>query len=128
MTLQEFYERHVLPIMAISQDTADSIEEEQYTGVINTVLVDCLELNNFIREEKGEEPVEAVFYSAYDELPYDYSLLANCICYGAASRLYVDEAGDEANMVTFLESNYEAGKQMYTKYRYEKVNTVWWGE
>ena len=128
MTLQEFYERHVLPIMAMSQDTADSIEEEQYTGVINTVLVDCLELNNFIREEKGEEPVEATFYSAYDELPYDYSLLVNCICYGAASRLYVDEAGDEANMVTFLESNYEAGKRMYTKYRYENVNTVWWGE
>lgn len=128
MTLQEFYERHVLPIMAMSQDTADSIEEEQYTGVINTVLVDCLELNNFIREEKGEEPVEAVFYLASDELPYDYSLLVNCICYGAASRLYVDEAGDEANMVTFLESNYEAGKRMYTKYRYENVNTVWWGE
>lgn len=125
MTLQEFYERHVLPVMAMSQDTADSIEEEQYTGVINAVLTDCSDINNAMRLKKGEEEIAVAWYAADDDLPYEYELLANCICYGAASRLYVDEAGDEANMVQFLEANYEKGKQKYISAEYVDALNIW---
>lgn len=127
MNLQEFYENHCIPIMGMSQDAAESIEEEQYTGVINTILVDCSDINNTIRAKKGEEALENKWYMAEDELPYDYGLLANCMCYGVASRLYVDEASSEANIVSFLEANYEAGKAKFINADYEDVTNIWQG-
>lgn len=127
MNLQEFYENHCIPIMGMSQDTAESIEEEQYTGVINTVLVDCSGINNAIREKNGETTIENKWYTAEDELPFDYGLLANCICYGVASRLYVDEAGSEANIVSFLEANYEAGKAKFINADYSDSTNMWQG-
>ena len=62
MTLQEFYEKMCLPIMGMNSDTADSIEEEQYKGVINTVISECLDINNARRRQRGEEEVEQQWY------------------------------------------------------------------
>lgn len=99
--------------MGMNSDTADSIEEEQYKGVINTVISECLDINNARRRQRGEEEVEQQWYELNDELPFEHEMLSACMCYGVGSRLYIDEAGDEANMVSFLETNYEAGKNRF---------------
>ena len=123
MSLNEFFENHVLPIMGERQDSADSYEDA-YVGVINTVLIDCLDIENNLRKMAGTEKLEMSLYEADDEIPYDLGLLVNCIVYGVASRLYIDEAGDESNMFIFLENNYEAKKSLYSKAEYVDVKNM----
>ncbi|MGI5823979.1 MAG: hypothetical protein ACOX7J_00240 [Bacillota bacterium] len=124
MTLTEFFENHVLPILAERQDSADSYEDT-FVGVINTVLADCLDVENSIRQKKGTDPVSVNIYAADDEIPYDLEFLLNCVCWGVASRLIPDEAGDESNMFIFLENNYQNGKEKYSVAHYENVENVW---
>lgn len=124
MTLTEFYKNYVLPLMAEKQSSAASYQE-QYVGVINAVLCELFPLNNLILRARGLAEVEEFApYGAGDELPYAADLLISCAAYGAASRLYVDEAGDEANMVGFLESCFEAGKRRFAEAHYVKIKNV----
>ena len=120
MTLKDFYTKCVLPLMAEKQSAA-STYSEQFVGVINAVLAELAPLNDRLREEKGEDAPGVRIYAAADELPFDNSLLMSCASYGCAARLYVDEAGDEANMVGFLESCFEAGKTRLDKAGYVAV-------
>lgn len=122
MTLSEFYQKCVLPLMA-EKASAAAAYAEQYVGVINAVLCEIFALNNELRMARGREEIpEFRMLAASDELEYETDLLISCAAYGCAARLYVDEAGDEANMVGFLESNYEAGKARLQAARW--VDTV----
>ena len=124
MTLDNFFENHVLPIMGERQDSADSYEDT-YVGVINTVLADCLNIENAIREKNNKEKISLEIYGAEDEIPYDTELLINCISYGVASRLFVEEAGDESNKFIFLENNYQDKKDVFINALYVTVDNVW---
>ena len=110
--------------MGERQDSADSYEDT-YVGVINTVLADCLGIENGIREHNAQEKLGLDMYGAEDELPYDMELLINCIVYGVASRLYIDEAGDESNKFIFLENNYQDRKDRFINALYEDIGNVW---
>ena len=120
MTLNEFYIKCVLPLMAEKQSAAGAYGE-QFVAVVNAVLTELAPLNDRLRLAAGEEAPGVRLYAAADELPFDRGLLMGCAAYGCAARLYVDEAGDEANMVGFLESCYEAGKTRFTKAEYVAV-------
>ncbi len=127
MTLDEFYRGYCLPLMAEKQSAAEAYKE-QYVGVINSVLCEIAPLNRRILAARGREDLppdgtteEFSPFSATAELPYDSGLLIDCAAYGVASRLFVDEAGDEANTVGFLESCFETGKKKYSTGRYKPV-------
>jgi hypothetical protein len=121
VTLDQFYKNYVLPLMAEKQRSADAYGE-QYVGVINAVLAEIWDINNTLQHGFRNYPVGSFEpFAAGDELPYDFRLLVTCAAYGCASRLLVDEAGDESNMIGFLESNYEAGKLKFTKAGYVPV-------
>ena len=124
MILNEFFENHILPIMGERQDSADSYEDT-YVGVINTVLIDCLDIENAIRRKNGMAELGITTYEAEYDIPYDMELMLNCIVYGVASRLYIDEAGDESNMFIFLENNYQRGKERYINALYENIGNAW---
>ena len=124
ITPDDFFENHVLPIMGERQDSTD-IYEDMYLGVINTVLIDCLGIENAIRKRDGVEELPVHIYEDDEPIPYDEELLYNCAVYGVASRLFVDEAGDESNKFIFLENNYDRGKEKYMNAQYEDVDNVW---
>lgn len=121
MQLAGFYQTCVLPLMA-EKTSAAAAYAEQYVGVINAVLCEVFNLNNELRLARGREEIpEFTILTASDELEYETDLLVSCAAYGCAARLYVDEAGDEANMVGFLESCYEAGKERLQAARWVDV-------
>ena len=125
MTLREYFEKLILPSMAERQDAAE-IYEESYEAVVNAILADCFEIENAIRRQRGQEELPAVkYYLADEELPYDLALMENCMNYGAAARLLVDEAGDEGPVVGYLDSLYREGKSRYLTGEYAEMEQVW---
>ena len=51
MTLEEYFEKIVLPVLGENQDAADSYDEENYVAIINVILAECLDINNRIFRE-----------------------------------------------------------------------------
>lgn len=115
MTLEEYFEKIVLPVLGENQDAADSYDEENYVAIINVILAECLDINNRIFRKDGKEELESKWYLSSDELPFDDRLLKECICYGVASRLIIDDADTDTNKIGFLESCYNQARERFGK-------------
>lgn len=64
--------------------------------------------------------------TADDTIPYHTELLTNCINYGVAYQLIVDEAGDEANTFISLKNDYDAKRTQYNTVVYEDISLWRW--
>lgn len=115
MTLEEFFEKLVLPALGETPDAADSYEEENIVGVTNSVLSRCLEINNRMLKKAGKAEVGTAWYSMGAELPFDERLLKECCCYGAAWRLIIDDADTDMNKIELLRQEYERALEKFGK-------------
>lgn len=126
MTLEEYFEKVVLPVLGENPDAADGYDEENIVGVFNAVAVECLDINNRMFRKDSKEELPYSWYEVSDELPFDERLLNECMCYGMAARLIIDDADTDSNKIGFLESCYQTAKEKYLKKWAAKI--VIWSE
>ena len=115
MTMEEFFEKLVLPALGENPDAADSYEEENIVGVCNSVFSRCLELNNRLRRKAGKDEVTAAWYNIGAELPFEERLLKECCCYGVGWRLIIDDADTDMNKIELLRQEYLSGLEKFGK-------------
>lgn len=115
MTMEEFFEKLVLPALGETPDAADSYEEENIVGVTNMVLSNCLVLNNRLLKKAGKDEILTAWYNIGDELPFEERLLKECCCYGVAWRLIIDDADTDMNKIELLRQEYYNALEKFGK-------------
>ena len=115
MTLEEFFEKLVLPAWGETPDAADSYEEENIVGVTNSVLSRCLEINNRMLKKAGKAEIASAWYGMGDDIPFEERLLKECCCYGVAWRLIIDDADTDMNKIELLRLEYERALEKFGK-------------
>lgn len=97
---------------------------EFIVDIVNERLADLFEINNSILFAQGELLLKEIpsVGTLADVLTYDEMLLRDCLHYGVASLLVLDDDTDKAG---FFESSYENRKNKYKKAMYTQITDVY---
>jgi hypothetical protein len=107
------------------QKSNSSSYNEIFYPIMNTILSECMENENTLRQRDGMELLtEAPYLSAMDDkIPYHAELVRNVLPYGLGMFLFL---GDDENVkATFFSSKYDEGKTKYSPAVYVEVGDVY---
>ena len=122
LTMQDFFQGYVLPILNESQD--EDSYEEFWLPCGNVILQACFDANNGLRRKAELLPLTSFTeLDADDSLEdWDQELLLECIVYGWAASLIVDDTNDDGvNKYNILEDKYQAGLARYGMFGFATV-------
>ena len=110
MTVQQLYEA---ALALLSEDVARAKSYNKFKiPLVNQVIAECFDINNAIRITDGLVPLHKsempYMESEEDVIPYDIRLLRECMPYGVASLLVID---DDKTKATVFSQQYESYKQ-----------------
>ena len=125
MTIEEYFETVILPVLGENPDQADAYEEDNIAGVCNAVFSECLDINNKLLKKVGLEELEPNWYEIQDEIPFDKRLLMECCCYGIAWKLIIDDSDTDMGKIDLLRQEYEKAKEKFSKTYMGNV-VRWW--
>lgn len=99
--------------------------KENFIPMMNTVLSECLENENALRERDGmEELTEAPHLTEWDAVvPYRAELIRNVLPYGIGMFLHL--ADDENVKATFFSSKYDEHRKKFTPALYVETEEVY---
>ncbi|MBP3342306.1 MAG: hypothetical protein J6K99_07250 [Peptococcaceae bacterium] len=98
--------------------------KENFLPILNTVLSECLDNENALRQRDGlEELTEAPYMEAWDTvIPYHTELVRNVLPYGIGMFLFL---GDDENVkATFFSSKYDEHRNKFTPALYVETEAV----
>lgn len=109
MTVQQLYEA-ALALLSEQVQRAKSYNHFKIP-IVNQIIAECFDTNNAIRIADGLEPLHKsqmpYMTGENDEIPYDIRLLRECMPYGVASLLVID---DDKSKATVFSQQYESYK------------------
>lgn len=111
-------------IMSDQKSNSGGYKEYYLPGILNTVLSECFELENMLRERDGQEILtEAPYVTKYDDIiPYHAELVRNVLPWGIGMLFLL---GDDENVkATFFSSKYDENKAKFTPALYVDTEAV----
>lgn len=91
-------------------------------ALINQVIAECFEINNTLRKNEGLEPLtkEEMPYMTDDTdvIPYDVRLVRECMPYGLASLLVMD---DDKEKCSAFSNQFDILKRKYSRATSEDI-------
>ena len=111
-------------IMGDQKGNSDGYKEN-FIPMMNTVLSECLEHENALRERDSMELLnEAPYLTEWDKIvPYHAELVRNVLPYGIGMFLHL--ADDENVKATFFSTKYDDGKTKFTPALYVDTDAVY---
>ena len=124
MTVQELYEA---ALALLSEQVARAKSYNYFKiPIINQVIAECFDANNSIRISDGLPALNKnempYMTSEEDTIPYDIRLLRECMPYGVASLLVID---DDKAKATVFSQQYESYKLKCSCVTLEDIKDVY---
>lgn len=109
MTVKELYE---LAKSYMFEKKTSKVYDDYYMPWINGLLAENFDLNNAIRESKGEDPLDDRVYvsSDTDTIPYEPEMCYEILPYGLAKFFFID---DDLSKFNIFDTEYINAKMRY---------------
>ncbi len=124
MTVQELYEA---ALALLSEQVARAKSYNYFKiPIVNQIIAECFDANNSIRVNDGLQPLhksEMPLVSNEDDvIPYDVRLLRECMPYGVASLLVID---DDKSKASVFSQQYESYRAKCSSATFEPITDVY---